>query len=187
MREVDDPLPIGGTAERYASPHQRWRHARRLLDWTARAWSRASRNATQRWNRIAPAPDPPQPLPTVAERHLLGWELLLVLCVFPLAGVLSALGALTTVILGEPLTAGYEANPIASAPLISMAFSVAYELASFLPALLVAYLLARSGEGLRGIGLDFTRPRRDLWLVFTVLSLAFLIPGLPGPTGPFSA
>jgi hypothetical protein len=63
---------------------------------------------------------------------------------------------------------------------LSLPLDLLDQLVDVMPAVLVAYLLTRSGEGLAGIGLDRSRLTSDAGLLFLVMILAYLGPMLVG-------
>jgi membrane protease YdiL (CAAX protease family) len=125
--------------------------------------------------------DPPGRAPAVTEaceRRLLGWELLLVLAVFPLQGVIDAVAALLATRLLSDWTPTRLAQIVPGHTAASFPLDLVQTLLGLLPAVLVAYLLARSGEGLAAIGLDFDRQRlrADLQRVTSLLLSIYLLP-----------
>lgn len=116
------------------------------------------------------------------ERRLLGWEVLVVVGVFPLAsGVIPGLiGLVSGWLSGGTADGTYYEVSLPDHVGLSLPLDLLGELVGFMPAALVVYLLARSGEGLAGIGLDRRQPRHDLRLLFMVMVLAYLGPMLAG-------
>ena len=109
-----------------------------------------------------------EPVNTASERldrRTLGTEVVLVLLVSLGASALRALlyllDALTS---GQPLW-GQSATIIRSftpdRPWLDLAYQLVQITLALVPVLLVAHLLRRSGEGLRGIGFDASQPGRD--------------------------
>jgi len=94
------------------------------------------------------------------DRRPSGWELLIVLAVFPAGGALTAVGELARRAVGAPGGAGYLPVVLADHPLLAVALDVPTTVLEFAPALLVGYLLALSGGGLRAVGLDLDSPAR---------------------------
>src|SRR5579864_3996139 len=122
------------------------------------------------------------PAPAITDtrlRRILGWETLIVLAVFPLPWVLTALVELATHIssgvgvIPEPMLIPNETG-------LSVLFEVALELSAGAGAAVVLYLLARSGEGLSAIGLGGRRVRMDIALVMVVWLFAQIIPQAVG-------
>jgi membrane protease YdiL (CAAX protease family) len=116
------------------------------------------------------------------ERRLLGWELLVVLGIFPLAsGVVPGLIGLVSGWLSDGTAEGsYYLVSLPDHVALSLPLDLLDQLVDVMPAVLVAYLLTRSGEGLAGIGLDRSRLTSDAGLLFLVMILAYLGPMLAG-------
>jgi hypothetical protein len=105
---------------------------------------------------------------------MLGWELLVVLAVFPLPSLITALYYLAL-----HLDQGFVVNRTAylpHEPLAGFAFEIASRTALFAGAFLVLYLLAQSGEGVAAIGLGGRKLRMDLALLLPVWVCVQLIP-----------
>ena len=111
-----------------------------------------------------------------ADRPPSGWEVLLVLGLFPGTAVFAALTALVERTTHAPSTTGYTGQSLPGRPLLGALLDVGPQLLGVVPALLVAYLLARSGGGLAAIGLDRSQPRADLARAGKLLLLAYLVP-----------
>jgi hypothetical protein len=115
------------------------------------------------------------PITDRRQRRFLGWELLVVLAIFPLASTLAALfGLVSRLYAGHDVAVG--GVSIANEPIATLIFSAALSLTSCAAAGLVFYLLARSGEGRRSIGLGDRGLRTDLALVLPVWFLVQIIP-----------
>jgi hypothetical protein len=107
-------------------------------------------------------------------RRLLGWELLVVLAVFPLGSALVAIYDLVMHLeQGFVFTRSYF---VPNQPAATAFFLIAIRLAQSSAVALVFYLLARSQEGPRAIGLGGKRLRTDLALVLPVWFLVFVFP-----------
>ncbi|HVA61935.1 MAG TPA: CPBP family intramembrane glutamic endopeptidase [Mycobacteriales bacterium] len=146
------------------------------------------------WQFYLPEAEHPPAAPVGAsERIVLRREILVVLAFFPLPYIVSAVAGLAQALSGQSrarfpvVVAGH---PVASAVLLALDL-----LAAFAPVLLIWYLLGRSGESLRAIGWDRTRPRSDagwslllwpgtfvvnavvgVWIVRTFPHAAFTLP-----------
>lgn len=128
--------------------------------------------------RRLPLPSGPRP-PVVTDprqRRLLGWELLIVLAVFPLPAVVAAAQSLTANVVDgyQPVT--YATVPVAGHPLLSAPLAAAQILLPLAGAALALFSLVRSGEGWRAIGLG--RPARledDLGVVLPVFLVANVV------------
>src|SRR5690348_378123 len=109
------------------------------------------------------------------ERRLLGAELLVVLMVFPLPYISSALYALL-----YRIDTGLDARSVSSYfphdHFAGLLVAIVPRIAMLAGAALVCYLLTRSGEGTTAIGLDRYRVRRDLALVLPVWALVQVVP-----------
>jgi uncharacterized protein len=112
---------------------------------------------------------------------VLAVELLVVMAVFPLPAVLSAVALLVARIkLGFPAAAGAAIDyQVQSAWFWAGVEGIAY-LIQLAGALLVWYLLARSGEGLTALGLRGRKLRMDLALVLPVFIVVQYIPQMFG-------
>lgn len=118
------------------------------------------------------------PAPVIADktlRRLLGWELLIVLAIFPLPATLAALVSLASHIsmrlqvISEPMLVPNNTS-------LSVLLGIAVQLSQVAAAAMVMYLLVRSGEGPGAIGLGGRRLRLDLALVMIVWLFVDLIP-----------
>ena len=99
------------------------------------------------------------------DRRTLGTEIVLVLLVSLGASAIRALlYLLDSLTSGEPLSA-QSATLIRSftpdRPWLDLLYQLVQVGLALVPVVLVAHLLRRSGEGLRGIGFDASQPRRD--------------------------
>lgn len=104
-------------------------------------------------------------------------ELLVVLAIFPLPAVVSAVGGLITRIQrGSPIPYGSSAPGAIHGPWLFAGLQVSAAVAQVGGAALVWYLLARSGEGLTAIGLGGRKLRMDLALVLPVFVVVQYIP-----------
>jgi membrane protease YdiL (CAAX protease family) len=134
----------------------------------------------QFWRRVPaagppPAPDDARPSPSLPGRRVLIRELLVVGAVFPLPFIASAVIVLAQAaagLRGTRLPALLPGNPVGSAVLLTL--TTAAQLA---PAVLVWYLLGRSGETMRDIGLDRCQPGRDLLRGAGLAVAAFIASG----------
>lgn len=108
-------------------------------------------------------------------RRILGWETLIVLAVFPLPYVLTALVDLATHI-SSGMRVIFEPMLVPNEPGLSVLFGVMLQLSAGAGAAVVVYLLARSGEGVGAIGLGGRRLRMDIALVMVVWLCAQVIP-----------
>jgi Type II CAAX prenyl endopeptidase Rce1-like len=108
-------------------------------------------------------------------RRLYGWELLVVLAIFPLG---SSIAALTYLLMR--VTTGFEYSSssylIVGEPGLSLGLSMAILVSEFAAAALVIYLLVRNEEGIQSIGLGGHQFRRDLALVLPVWVVVQLLP-----------
>lgn len=106
---------------------------------------------------------------------MLGWELLVVLSVFPLDSTIVALYAMAQhLFTGQDVASGGPVIP--HEQLVSILFAVALQLVELAGAGLVFYLLWRSGEGPAAIGLGRGGFRSDLALLLPVWFLTQVIP-----------
>lgn len=118
---------------------------------------------------VAPGPSGGQPMAAHLSAPGRGIEILIVLSIFPLPYVASALAFLVGHSLGEHfdrVTLLFPGHPLASLP-----FALLQALFPLAAPLLVLYLLRRSGEGSRAIGLDRRGWRADLALLLPVFLL----------------
>jgi membrane protease YdiL (CAAX protease family) len=105
------------------------------------------------------------PAPERLDRRTLGTEVVLVLLVSLGASAIRALlYLLDSLTSGRPLSA-QSATILRSfapdRPWLDLLFQLVQVTLALVPVLLVAHLLRRSGEGLRGIGFDASQPGRD--------------------------
>lgn len=115
-----------------------------------------------------------------ARRKRMVLEVLIVLAVFPLPYVLTALVALAQSVLNHN-NGGRIPLPIGGYPGLSLVVDLVLIAEPLAAAALVGYLLTMSGEGgYRAIGLDFDWPRTDAALIGPVFVLCFLLPLLGG-------
>jgi len=113
-----------------------------------------------------------------ARYRMLGWELLIVLAVFPFPSILAAVYEAAL-----HLDVGYAVNRsyyLPHEPVATLILLVAARTAMFAGAGLVLYLLAQSGEGIEAIGLGGQRLRLDLALVLPVWFGVFVAPMVVG-------
>jgi membrane protease YdiL (CAAX protease family) len=108
-------------------------------------------------------------------RRLYGWELLVVLAIFPLGSSIAALMYLLM-----RVTTGFEYSSssyvIVGEPGLSLGLSIGIVISEFAAAALVIFLLVRNEEGIQSIGLGGHQFRRDLALVLPVYIVVQLIP-----------
>jgi membrane protease YdiL (CAAX protease family) len=112
----------------------------------------------------------------VGDRKPSGWEILVVLSIFPGEAVSSALISLAQTLTNYDNGSAHSPaltprHPVLGALLLSLDLVL-----SMGPALVVLYLLTVSGGRARAIGLDLTRPRADLARAGKVMLYAF-VPG----------
>ncbi|GAB7190383.1 type II CAAX endopeptidase family protein [Kineococcus sp. NUM-3379] len=108
----------------------------------------------------------PAPLPAGLDRRLLVWEVVAVLAVsLGARGVRALVTYVGAVTAPEPMSA-QRATVLGSwapdRPWLDLAHQLVSVAVGLAPVVLVAYLLARSGESLRHIGFDRSRPAGDL-------------------------
>jgi hypothetical protein len=113
-------------------------------------------------------------------RRRLGWELLIVLAIFPAPYVINALASLVESVMDPNVVQARYPNVIPGHPGASLPFIVLITLVPLAAPALVVYLLSASREGIRSIGLARSRWRGDLALVLPVFGIAYLVPQLGG-------
>jgi hypothetical protein len=100
------------------------------------------------------------------ERRLLRWEIVAVFSVSLGASAVSAfvslIGSLTAHASLHAQQTVLNGTPAPGRPLLSLFLELVSLASGAAPVLLVCYLLARSGEGVRAIGFDLTQPVRDV-------------------------
>ena len=105
------------------------------------------------------------PAPERLDRRTLGAEVVLVLLVSLGASAIRALLSLLASLSGGESLSAQNATIVRSftpdQPWLDLTYQVVQIALALVPVLLVAHLLRRSGEGLRGIGFDATQPGRD--------------------------
>ncbi len=103
--------------------------------------------------------------PERLDRRTLGTEVILVLLVSLGASAIRALLYLLAALTGDRPLSAQSATLIRSfapdRPWLDLLYQLVQLALALVPVLLVAHLLRRSGEGLRGIGFDATQPGRD--------------------------
>jgi membrane protease YdiL (CAAX protease family) len=107
-----------------------------------------------------------------------GVEIWVVLAVFPLASVVTALVILLQHALGVPSSAAHAPALLGNRPTLNALVDLVRTLTEGVPALLVSYLLMRSGGGLRAIGLDRSQPAADLATTGKLFITAYVLPML---------
>ena len=100
-----------------------------------------------------------------ALRRLQGWELILVLAIFPLGSTLQGLVDLVQRIQTQQTVTSHDL-PALNGPWLVVGFGFAFQIGILAAAGMVCYLLTRSGEGVRSINLGRSRWRMDLALYF---------------------
>jgi membrane protease YdiL (CAAX protease family) len=106
-------------------------------------------------------------------RRFYGWELIVVLAIFPLGSATSAVVALIERIqMHHDLSGGLKLQ----GEWLILGFTALEEFAFLGAAALVCYLLWRSGEGVRGINLGTSRLRMDLALLLPVFVVVMWAP-----------
>jgi len=132
----------------------------------------------------APDPEVDRPIARPAapveasERRRLKIEVAIVLAIFPLPYVVTALAVLVQAAVHSGTTGRFPL-PISSHVGLSFLIDLFLVLEPLAAAALVVYLLSTSGEGGSGaIGLDRSHPRPDLALLLPVFLLSFLVPEL---------
>jgi membrane protease YdiL (CAAX protease family) len=169
--------------------------------WDGRAWtpSTAAPSGTQP-GAVAPAPlsrpvattpmpgaapplegdGPAEVVESPALRRRFGWELLIVLAIFPAPYVINALISLVESVIDPHVVQARYPNVIPGHPGASLPFIVLVTLVPLAAPALVVYLLSVSREGVRSIGLARSRWRGDLALVLPVFGIAYLVPQVGG-------
>jgi membrane protease YdiL (CAAX protease family) len=99
-----------------------------------------------------------------------------VLGVFPLSAVLTAVIVLLRHSLGLPVGAGHAPQTLGNRPAVNVLIDSLETLTEFVPAVLAAYLLTRSGGGLRAIGVDRLRIAADLAPTAKLFAAAYVLP-----------
>ena len=107
-----------------------------------------------------------------------GVEIWLVLAVFPLASVVTAVVILLQHALGVPSHAAHAPALLGDRPALNALIDLVQTLTDGVPALLVAYLLMRSGGGLAAIGLDRSQTMADLSTTGKLFVTAYVLPML---------
>lgn len=107
------------------------------------------------------------------DRRPSGWELPLVLLLFPASSAVSAVAILLQQITHTHSDAGYVPAALPDRPWLSAALAAGGALVEFGPALLAVYLLRLSGGGAAAIGLDRASPRADLARCGKLMVLAY--------------
>ena len=108
-------------------------------------------------------------------RRLQDWELVLVLCIFPLGSALEGVIILIQRVQTHvPVTS--PDLPVLRGAWLVVALSVIAQITVLAAAGMVCYLLSRSGEGVRAINLGRKRLRMDLALLLPVFVVVFWIP-----------
>jgi Type II CAAX prenyl endopeptidase Rce1-like len=108
-------------------------------------------------------------------RRLQGWELLLVLAIFPLGSVCEGLIDLAQRIQTHQTVTSHDL-PLLNGPWLVVAFGIVVQFTLLAAAGMACYLLTRSGEGLRAINLGRSRWRLDLALLLPLFFIVFWIP-----------
>jgi membrane protease YdiL (CAAX protease family) len=112
-------------------------------------------------------------------RRLQGWELLLVLAIFPLGSVCQGVVDLIERIQTQsPVTSHNVVN--VNGPWLVVSITFIEQLGYLAAAGMVCYLLSRSGEGVRSINLGTRRLRMDLALLLPVFVVVEWLPQLLG-------
>ena len=112
------------------------------------------------------------------DRKPSGWEILVVLAVFPASSAMAAVDVLTERLTHARLLGRYVPVVLPGHPIPSALLAVPTVLLGAAPAVLAAYLLVLSGGGLACIGLDRRSVRADLARSGKLLWLAYLLPFL---------
>jgi Type II CAAX prenyl endopeptidase Rce1-like len=108
-------------------------------------------------------------------RRLQGWELLLVLAIFPLGSAYQAIIDLIQRIQTHVPVTSHDIPPI-NGPWLAATLSVVPLIAELSVAALVVYLLIRSGEGTGSLNLGWSGLRIDLALVLPIFIVVFWFP-----------
>jgi membrane protease YdiL (CAAX protease family) len=115
---------------------------------------------------MSTAPTPPPALGEVLDQRTLRDELWIVLLLSIAASgarsLLSLIDRLSQQVALSDQTAVIVGTYRQDRPLLDLAYQLLNIALALMPVILVAHLLRRSGEGLRGIGFDLWSPRRDL-------------------------
>lgn len=128
------------------------------------------------WRRSSPPPT--QAAALERDERPPGLEIWVVLAVFPLGAVVTAVVVLLQHVLGVPSHAAHAPALLGNRPLLNALVDLVQTLTEGVPALLVAYLLLRSRGGLRAIGLDRSQTRADLATTGKLFLAAYLVPML---------
>ncbi len=110
------------------------------------------------------------------DRHPSGWEIILVLLLFPALAFVTAVGSLLQLAFHEPSDASYVHDLLPGHPWPSAVVATAATLVEFSPPLLAVYLLRLSGGGRAVMGLDRSAPRADLARCLKLMLLTY-VPG----------
>jgi Type II CAAX prenyl endopeptidase Rce1-like len=110
-----------------------------------------------------------------ALRRLQGWELLLVLGIFPLGSACQGLVDLVQRIQTQRTVTSHDL-PALNGPWLIVAFGIVFQIGALAAAAMVCYLLTRSGEGVRAINLGRSRWRMDLALLLPLFILVWWLP-----------
>lgn len=113
-------------------------------------------------------------------RRRFGWELLIVLAIFPAPYVINALVSLVESVMDPSVVQPRYPNVIPGHPGASLPFIVVITLVPVAAPVLVFYLLSLSREGIRSIGLARARWRGDLALVLPVFGIVYFVPQIGG-------
>jgi membrane protease YdiL (CAAX protease family) len=111
-----------------------------------------------------------------ADRRPSGWEIVLVLLLFPALAFVTAVGSLLQLAFHAPTDASYVHDLLPGHPWPSALVATCATLVDFGPPLLAVYLLRLSGGGATAIGLDASSPRSDLARCLKLMLLAY-VPG----------
>ncbi len=132
------------------------------------------------WTRCLPGPL--QRAAALADRRPSGWEILVVLAVFPAAAFGDAVASLAQTLTDYSDGATHSPQITPAHPVLGAVLLAVLALADLAPAALAVYLLKLSGGGVRAIGLDRRQPRTDLArcakLVLYAYIPAFVLAGL---------
>lgn len=132
--------------------------------------------ATRAFGWVRCLPGRLQRAASAADRRPSGWEILVVLAIFPGVAVSSALVALAQTLANYSDNATHTPNLLPGHGSVSALLLLVIVVWDLAPALLVLYLLRLSGGGLRAIGLDRSTPRADIARSGKVVLYAF-VPG----------
>lgn len=113
---------------------------------------------------------------SAADRRPSGWEILVVLAIFPGVAISSALVALAQTLGNYSDDATHTPNLLPGHGSVSALLLLVIVVWDFAPALLVWYLMRLSGGGMRAFGLDRRTPRADVARSGKVVLYAF-VPG----------